>query len=798
MVPGERVAAVLSRGAGYVAVGMRQNGDASAADADAWYSSDGVHFSHATITGGSDATMDVLLAAPDGSFVALGEDGYSDNTQMVTTRGTAVWTSPDGRAWTRQPLQPSLEGALIHHVVHAGATYVAVGESPVGAPILPAPTPAPPIWTSTDALHWTRAAAASVFPSQGRLLVNGLAWTGSRFVAVGNVLGGSQPYAWTSRDGRAWDATDMTATFPAAPTGGAEPAAVAVVGSTVLAVGWSSGSATEPVAWESTDGANWTRVDLPAFLAGIALRGIDSSNGQAIVHGEQVDADGQVSQGSAVQWTLTAAPETTASPSPAPASWPTSLSGPVAGPEGPFVSGSDGTVYLATAPWGKDGQAALVALGPGGPKPGWPFAPAGVAAFDAPVAGPDGTVYVNGWRYGNGSQSTNDSAVWALDASGNVLQGWPVDVPGGAEGLAVAPDGTAYVIERTAAGGARVVTLDLEGRERLGWPVPLDGGLSCGGVSCGPVGALVATDGTFYAQVATSAAANAPIEIVALGPDGSIRPGWPVRVPGEAFALGPGGLVYAWGVETNGVPLPSTTPLRILRSTYTILGPDGRPRPGWPVTIQGPAAPPAIAPDGSILVTVGGEPGQAQRVEAIGTDGKVRTGWPYTLPSGVEAWSYGIGEGNPPRLSPPWLGPDGTAYVAVDHRGDVGSQGVIALAPDGTVRPGWPVWLPAGTQLQVQAALTTGGGGNLRAPAFAADGTIYVPVVRDNHGAVLAIGPDGGSRAGWPFVTSGQFQLVVGLLTGGDGTLYVATLSESGATEMARLYSVRPDGRPSP
>lgn len=48
------------------------------------------------------------------------------------------------------------------------------------------------------------------------------------------------------------------------------------------------------------------------------------------------------------------------------------------------------------------------------------------------------------------------------------------------------------------------------------------------------------------------------------------------------------------------------------------------------------------------------------------------------------------------------------------------------------------------------------------------------------------------------FVTGGQFQLVVGLLTGSDGTVYVATLGESGATETARLYGLRPDGRPVP
>ncbi len=314
LVPGEFVAATLPHGSGYVAVGFHEADAGASADADAWYSTDGAHFLHATIEGGTDATMDGLTLAPDGTFVAIGTDGYSPNTQDITTRGTAIWTSRDGRAWTRQPAQASLQGALLQHVVREGSTYIAGGQSPVGVPHLPAGAPQPPIWTSSDAVHWDRVAASPIFPSsQGRLLVNGLAWTGSRVVAVGNLLGGTRPYAWTSRDGRTWAATDMSSTFPAAPTGGATPTGVAVVGSTLLAVGWFSGAATEPVAWLSSDGTKWTRVDLPSFLAGILLSGIDVSGGEVTVHGEQLDSGGQIPQGTPLQWTLTAAPSATAS-----------------------------------------------------------------------------------------------------------------------------------------------------------------------------------------------------------------------------------------------------------------------------------------------------------------------------------------------------------------------------------------------------------------------------------------------------------------------------------------------------
>ncbi len=305
LVVGERVAAVLPAGTGYVAVGTRQNADASAAQADAWYSSDGTRFLHATITGGTNATMDLLLAAPDGSFVALGEDGYSDNTQMITTRGTALWTSSDGRAWRRAPAQASLQGALVRHVVRAGGTYVAVGEAPVGPPRLPAPSPGPPIWTSRDAVHWTRVAASPVFPASRALLVNGVAWTGSRFVAVGSDPGGAGPDAWTSPDGRTWATSDLRTAGPGSPTG-TEPTAVAVVGSTLLAVGWTAiGDATVPLAWASAEGTHWTSVTLPAYLAGIMLQGVTVSGGGVEVAGVQVDTGDPLPQGTPVQWTLT-------------------------------------------------------------------------------------------------------------------------------------------------------------------------------------------------------------------------------------------------------------------------------------------------------------------------------------------------------------------------------------------------------------------------------------------------------------------------------------------------------------
>ena len=79
------------------------------------------------------------------------------------------------------------------------------------------------------------------------------------------------------------------------------------------------------------------------------------------------------------------------------------------------------------------------------------------------------------------------------------------------------------------------------------------------------------------------------------------------------------------------------------------------------------------------------------------------------------------------------------------------------MAPDGSVRPGWPVWL-SGATFEGAFHVAIGGGGNAVAPVFGADGTAYVAVqqVPGGHGEVLALGTHGTERPDWPFTTGGS------------------------------------------
>ncbi len=494
------------------------------------------------------------------------------------------------------------------------------------------------------------------------------------------------------------------------------------------------------------------------------------------------------------------APSATPSSSPATsATWPFRVadgSTPVRAP--------DGTLYVSTNPGTAQGQGRVYALDAAGRvELGWPFAPAGIIAFSPPVIGSDGTVFVAGTRYG----ATSGATIYALDPTGAPKAGWSpaVEAAGGgltASGnLVVAPNGHLVVITSSlppAGSGQvqRLVALDAHGSVVPGWPVTLPGLLTCGTASCQVPSLAFGADGSLYAEVGPELGSSTTFEIVAYGPDGTMRPGWPVRVPGEGFALGPGGTLYAWGVEDNGVKVPSTTPLRIVRTDYVALDPSGHPRPGWPVAIEGPASPPAIGADGTLYVMAGGDTGQPQRLVSISPAGRVQQ--LYTLPADEGAWTYGFGEGNPGRLAPPTVGPDGTLYIQLHKGATWQTQGLLAVAPDGSVRPGWPVWLSAGASFEGLAPFTTGGGGNVQPPVVATDGTAYVAIRQSTggQGAVLALGPDGAGRPSWPFVESGSARTVItNIQVASDGAILVTGQAPfNGRTTV--IFGLRSDGTP--
>jgi hypothetical protein len=115
-------------------------------------------------------------------FVAVG--AYNDSLGNLS--GGVVATSIDGSSWS-ETAPGAMTGASIGGLAAGPTGLAAVGQ--VGGQAT--------VWTSTDGRTWTRIASP---PTGGTL--SDVAQINSRWVAVGS--GGGRAMAWTSSDGTAW------------------------------------------------------------------------------------------------------------------------------------------------------------------------------------------------------------------------------------------------------------------------------------------------------------------------------------------------------------------------------------------------------------------------------------------------------------------------------------------------------------------------------------------------------------------------------------------------------------------
>lgn len=168
----------------------------------------------------------------------------------------AVWTSPDGKAWTRLPSDPVFEDAKIFGVASNGDSLVAVGfhqesdNALVGHSV---------VWTSPDGVTWTR------IPQDEELFGNSVMYDvvhgPGGYVAVGWALPKADPdrsIYWLSLDGREWTRIplpeELRVTLPHALM-------VDDLGY-YAAVIHRDGNGPD---WRSNDGVTWTQVPASSF-----------------------------------------------------------------------------------------------------------------------------------------------------------------------------------------------------------------------------------------------------------------------------------------------------------------------------------------------------------------------------------------------------------------------------------------------------------------------------------------------------------------------------------------------------
>jgi hypothetical protein len=168
---------------------------------------------------------------------------------------------------------------------------------------------------------------------------------------------------------------------------------------------------------------------------------------------------------------------------------------------------------------------------------GWPVTIRG-ECYDGVAVGPRHAAFVACTRNGR-------AVVTGLDETGRALPGWPVILPGsvagsswndfawgGVDSAAVGPDGTVYlaVSPTDDSGGYAIHAFAPDGSPRKGWPRELPGGAQ--GFTLAPDGTVVAW---WYEGVQESIDLQARRTVFAMiGPDNSTLPGWPKGSTGAA------------------------------------------------------------------------------------------------------------------------------------------------------------------------------------------------------------------------------------------------------------------------
>lgn len=238
----------------------------------------------------------IALDDPDGAAataVALGGPGYvAVGGTFGPTVQPAVWTSSDALTWTRLPNVGPLRSGRIDAVASTDHGLVAVGTDNQRAAA----------WTSADGLAWTRAPDAEALGPEtagAMAQMQAVAVANGRIVAVGLEFGAAQRgLVWTSSDGLAWSRVGL---LPDSEDG--IVTTVVAGGPGFVAAGAINGQPELAAIWTSADGSNWARVpNTPAFQ-GSAIFDLTRGGPGLVAVGNTWDATG--GHASPAAWTST-------------------------------------------------------------------------------------------------------------------------------------------------------------------------------------------------------------------------------------------------------------------------------------------------------------------------------------------------------------------------------------------------------------------------------------------------------------------------------------------------------------
>ncbi len=295
----------------------------------------------------------------------------------------------------------------------------------------------------------------------------------------------------------------------------------------------------------------------------------------------------------------------------------------------------------------------------------------------------------------------------------------------------------------TACADSRVYAFHHNGTTVAGFPRYLNGEMS--GAVC-----LADLDGDGDMEILVQPRGS--LGLVALQGDGTMMPGWPVKV---STAEGCSQTMAVADLDRDGIPeIIATT--QGINSVLSVVHPDGTPQPGFPIVVVYLVGSPAIADldrdgDLEIIATVGGH------LYAWHHDGTVVSGFPTNCGTYVLYTSPAVGD----------LDRDG--YVEIVFGSQSGS--VYVVASNGKIMPGWP----------------QPGPGNVHATPclvdldFDGDLEILVTAPTTGSGGVYAWHHEGTVVAGFPWLKNSSYYggLTLGDLND-DGKLDLAAAARSG------------------
>jgi hypothetical protein len=403
---------------------------------------------------------------------------------------------------------------------------------------------------------------------------------------------------------------------------------------------------------------------------------------------------------------------------------------------------------------------------------------------------PDGSLYISIPRPGG-------AVLALLDRDGRLLPGWPITIkhstscgtplPVDDGSVRIACDGTDLPRFENDVSDMRVFAFDARGRSMPGWPVELrPGSTSIRGDRLSVLSGQILTDVVPTGRVSWEA------WVTTIAADGKVRHGEKVPMV-ETCCVGASALAsdgVAYRVESVGDwvrDAPET-------SRIIAFGRSGR-RAGWPIEIDGIPSEPAFGPDGRIVVTVGSTPRGTSRVLAFDRDGGSVAAKSPTLAivTGLVAYADGAYECGQPRPRAPLVAPDGTVFV--DSEAD---SKVYAVDPSLEVIRGWP--FEPGTPFERRHSGRGGDGidcPSVARPAVGPDSALYMPLQgRDSTlgGELLAVGRDGRVRAGWPVTLTRPGAAFWSVVVGNDGTAYALAIEpEAGDRSSASILAIEPD-----